>query len=159
MIFRKTISSQMSPSEFDLLTIKIINEENHNDVKNNDVNTNDVNTNDITKSKKKSKKDTKKEHVEKNTNTLTFVGKHEKNTFLGFLECMNMHKKKVIKNVLGDLEVIPEDAIRTAPVAPSDASFATVGTSSVLLAASPIAAPIPSPIGTAKGAAATNAII
>ena len=112
MIFRKTISSQMSPSEFDLLTIKIINEENHNDVKNNDVNTNDVNTNDITKSKKKSKKDTKKEHVEKNTNTLTFVGKHEKNTFLGFLECMNMHKKKVIKNVLGDLEVISEDELQ-----------------------------------------------
>ena len=107
LIFRRTIASQMSPSEFDLLTVKIINENN-----NNDVNTNDI-TNDITKAKKilkkDTKKDTKKEQV--NNNTLTFVGKHEKNTFLGFLECMNMHKKKVIKNALGDLEVIPEDEI------------------------------------------------
>ena len=108
MIFRKTISSQMSPSEFDLLTVKIINEENHNDVNN------DVNTTEITKSKKILKKDTKKDNKKEqvNNNTLTFIGKHEKNTFLGFLECMNMHKKKVIKNVLGDLEVIPEDELQ-----------------------------------------------
>jgi len=106
LIFRRTISSQMSPSEFDLLTVKIVNEANSNDVNN------DVNTTDTTKSKKVSKKDIKKEHIENNTNTITFVGKHEKNTFLGFLECMNMHKKKVIKNALGELEVIPEDELQ-----------------------------------------------
>jgi len=108
MIFRRTISSQMTPSEFDLLTVKITYE-NINKENNDAVNTTDDKT-DITKSKKVSKKDTKKEHTD--NNTLTFVGKHEKNTFLGFLECMNMHKKKVIKNALGDLEVIPEDELQ-----------------------------------------------
>ena len=108
MIFRKTISSQMSPSEFDLLTVKITYE-NINKENNETVNI----TNDTTKSKKISKKDSKKDIKKEHTdnNTLTFVGKHEKNTFLGFLECMNMHKKKVFKNALGDLEVIPEDEL------------------------------------------------
>ena len=109
LIFRKTISSQMTPSEFDLLTVKITYE-NINKENNETVNI----TNDTTKSKKISKKDSKKDIKKEHTdnNTLTFVGKHEKNTFLGFLECMNMHKKKVIKNALGDLEVIPEDELQ-----------------------------------------------
>ena len=111
LIFRRTISSQMSPSEFDLLTVKIVNEDD-----------NDVKTTDITKSKKISKKDNKKDIKKEqiDNNTLTFVGKHEKNTFLGFLECMNMHKKKVIKNALGDLEVIPEDELHESEEEPDN---------------------------------------
>jgi DNA topoisomerase-1 len=111
----------MSPSEFDLLTVKILHEESNN-VNTTDVNTNDVNTTDITKSKKISKKDSKKDIKKEHTdnNPLTFVGKHEKNTFLGFLECMNMHKKKVIKNALGDLEVIPEDEIHESEEEPDN---------------------------------------
>jgi len=116
LIFRRTISSQMSPSEFDLLTVKItyenINQENNivNDT---------VNTIDITKYKTKvSKKDSKKEKID--NNILTFLGKHEKNTFLGYLECINMHKKKVKTNALGDLEVIPEDELHQSEEEPDN---------------------------------------
>lgn len=104
LIWRRTVSSQMAPADFEILTVKISNSNAASADSTDDLSKPTITSkNKAGKATGKASKTTKNTKAKKETSgddtdspsntTYVFVGKHDKLIFDGYLACFNLHKK------------------------------------------------------------------